>query len=56
MTGFIVAICGATGAVGQEFIRILEQRDFPVRELKLLASKRSVGKTLPFRGEAIAIQ
>src|SRR5215211_257402 len=56
MSGFVVAICGATGAVGQEFIRILEQRDFPVRELRLLASKRSVGKTLPFRGAAIAIQ
>lgn len=45
------AIMGATGAVGQEMIKILEQRAFPCSSLKLLASKRSAGKKLPFRGK-----
>jgi aspartate-semialdehyde dehydrogenase len=51
-----VAIVGATGAVGIEMIKTLEKRDFPVGELTLLASARSVGKTLPFRGVEIAIK
>lgn len=51
-----VAIMGATGAVGEEMRKILEQRDFPVKSLKLLASKRSVGKELKFRGETIAVE
>jgi aspartate-semialdehyde dehydrogenase len=46
-----VAVVGATGAVGQEMLRVLGQRDFPVGEIRLLASKRSVGKTLQFRGK-----
>jgi aspartate-semialdehyde dehydrogenase len=46
-----IAIVGATGAVGVEILRVLERRDFPVASLKLLASKRSVGKTLEFRGK-----
>ena len=46
-----VAIVGATGAVGHEFLRILEDRQFSMRSLKLLASPRSAGKSLPFRGE-----
>ena len=46
-----VAIMGATGAVGQEMIRILEQRAFPVAELRLLASGRSEGRSLVFRGK-----
>lgn len=50
-----VAILGATGAVGREMLKILEERDFPVGELRLLASARSVGKTLPFRGTQIAV-
>lgn len=50
-----VAIVGATGAVGIEMIKTLEKRQFPVGKLTLLASARSVGKTLPFRGEEIAI-
>lgn len=45
-----VAIVGATGAVGGEFIRLFEERNFPVNTLKLLASKRSVGKILSFKG------
>jgi aspartate-semialdehyde dehydrogenase len=51
-----VAIMGATGAVGTEFLRILEQRDFPLKELKLLASSRSAGKTLTFKGESLTVQ
>jgi aspartate-semialdehyde dehydrogenase len=50
-----VGVLGATGAVGQTFLRILEERNFPVGELRLLASPRSAGKTLPFRGESIPV-
>ena len=56
MKKYRLAIVGATGAVGEEVIRVLERRDFPVSELRLLASPRSVGKTLLFRGEPIEIQ
>lgn len=55
MKKYNVAILGATGAVGREMLKILEERDFPVNELKLLASARSVGKTLPFKGKEIAV-
>jgi aspartate-semialdehyde dehydrogenase len=48
MSGYRVAIVGATGLVGQEFIRVLEQRHFPVSSIKLLASDRSAGKKLFF--------
>ncbi|MCS7063369.1 MAG: aspartate-semialdehyde dehydrogenase [Methylacidiphilales bacterium] len=51
-----LAILGATGAVGQEVIRTLERRNFPIRQLTLLASERSAGKTLSFRGESIPVQ
>ena len=51
-----VAVVGATGAVGIEMIKTLEKRNFPVGKLTLLASARSVGKTLKFRGESIAVQ
>lgn len=51
-----VAIVGATGAVGVEMIKTLEKRNFPLSELTLLASARSVGKTLPFKGKEIAIK
>jgi len=50
------AIMGATGAVGTEFIRLLEERDFPVKSLKLLASIRSAGKKLKFRGEDLVVE
>jgi len=53
---FNVAIVGATGAVGQEMLRVLEERNFPVGELRLLASERSVGKTENFKGEELDIQ
>src|SRR5712691_3502148 len=50
-----VAVVGATGAVGIEMIKTLEKRNFPVGKLTLLASARSVGKKLRFRGEAITV-
>ena len=51
-----VAVVGATGAVGVEMIKTLEKRNFPVGRLTLLASARSVGKKLKFRGQEIAVQ
>ncbi|BAY36954.1 aspartate-semialdehyde dehydrogenase [Nostoc sp. NIES-2111] len=51
-----VAILGATGAVGTELLELLESRNFPVAELKLLASERSVGRSLPFKGENIQVE
>ena len=56
MKTYTVAILGATGAVGQEMIKILEERDFPVGKLIPMASARSAGKTLTFKGEQITIQ
>ena len=53
MGKFNVTILGATGAVGREILKILEQRDFPIENLKLLASQRSKGKKLTFKGESI---
>jgi aspartate-semialdehyde dehydrogenase len=51
-----VAVVGATGAVGIEMIKTLERRNFPVRQITLLASARSVGKKLTYRGEAIPVK
>ncbi len=51
-----LAIVGATGAVGVEMLLCLEQRNFPLRKLKLLASARSAGKRMSFRGEEIVIE
>ena len=51
-----VAILGATGAVGTELLELLEERNFPVAELKLLASPRSAGSKLMFRGQPITIE
>jgi aspartate-semialdehyde dehydrogenase len=51
-----VAVAGATGAVGGAMLDVLTRRDFPVSELRLLASERSVGKKLIFKGEEIAVQ
>lgn len=56
MKKYNVAILGATGAVGREMLSILEERDFPVNELRPLASGRSAGSTLEFKGENILIQ
>jgi aspartate-semialdehyde dehydrogenase len=54
--GYHVAIVGATGAVGLELLSILEERKFPVSQLSLLASKRSVGRRLAFAGEEFPVQ
>ncbi|MGD8254597.1 MAG: aspartate-semialdehyde dehydrogenase [Syntrophobacterales bacterium] len=51
-----LAVAGATGAVGNEMIQILEEQEFPVASLKLLASSRSLGKTLDFRGESLHVE
>jgi aspartate-semialdehyde dehydrogenase len=56
MSEFDVAIVGATGAVGEVMLEILEERAFPVRELYLLASERSEGKKLQFRGKSVSVQ
>ena len=50
-----VALVGATGIVGAELLRIMEERRLPVRELRLLATKRSAGRTLPFQGKALRV-
>jgi aspartate-semialdehyde dehydrogenase len=52
----VVAIVGATGAVGVELIRCLEQRRLPLSELRLFASARSAGKTLPYRGQQLTVR
>lgn len=51
-----VAVLGATGAVGREFLRLFEEREFPVGELSLLASERSAGAEMCFRGETHCVQ
>ena len=56
MKKYKVAVLGATGAVGQEMIKILQERQFPVSELVPLASARSVGKLIDFNGEKVAIK
>jgi len=52
----VVAIVGATGAVGVELMECLERRKFPMSELRLFASARSAGKTLPFRGNQLTVR
>jgi aspartate-semialdehyde dehydrogenase len=54
--GLSVAVVGATGAVGREFLSLFETRNFPVGSLKLLASERSAGRTLPFRGRDLPVE
>src|SRR3954466_16185757 len=51
-----VAIVGATGAVGQEFLTVLAERNFPIKTLKVLASARSAGKTVAFKGHTYTIE
>jgi aspartate-semialdehyde dehydrogenase len=53
---YVVAVVGATGAVGNEMIAILEERKFPVEKLRLFASERSEGKTLEFEGSEIPVE
>jgi aspartate-semialdehyde dehydrogenase len=56
MKGYHVAIIGATGAVGQELLRVLERRSFPVANLRPIGSARSAGKSVRFRDESIPVQ
>ncbi|MFP6581055.1 MAG: aspartate-semialdehyde dehydrogenase [Candidatus Hydrogenedentota bacterium] len=56
MSEKVVAIAGATGLVGQQILRTLESRNFPVKALKPLASARSIGKTVTFKGEKIPVE
>jgi aspartate-semialdehyde dehydrogenase len=56
MKGYHVAIVGATGAVGQELLRVLERRSFPVTSLRPIGSSRSAGKSVSFRDESIPVQ
>jgi aspartate-semialdehyde dehydrogenase len=56
MKGYKVAIVGATGMVGQEFARVLEQRNFPIESIRLLASDRSAGKKLFFSHKEIVVE
>lgn len=56
MKRYNVAILGATGAVGQEMLKVLGERNFPINDLKLLASKRSAGAIVEFNGEEYAIE
>ncbi|MFP4391442.1 MAG: aspartate-semialdehyde dehydrogenase [Desulfohalobiaceae bacterium] len=51
-----LAVAGCTGAVGREMLKILEERDFPLSRLKLLASSKSAGKTLSFKGEELKVE
>ncbi|GFZ84207.1 aspartate-semialdehyde dehydrogenase [Paenibacillus marchantiophytorum] len=53
---FNVAVVGATGAVGEQIIRLLEERNFPIKELKLLSSARSAGVKIPFKGQDVVVQ
>ena len=53
---FNVAVAGATGAVGEVFLQILAERKFPIRNLRLLASERSVGKKLKFAGQEFPVE
>src|SRR5882724_6280755 len=54
-SGLTVAVVGVTGAVGQTTLRLLDERKFPVKALRVFASERSVGKTVTFKGETIRI-
>lgn len=56
MKKYNVAILGATGAVGQEFLNLIEERNFPFSELKMLASKRSAGKKIQFMGKEYTVE
>ena len=55
-TAFSVAVVGASGLVGETMIQVLEERDFPVAELYALASNRSLGKSVSFRGRSVAVR
>ncbi len=56
MKGYHIAVVGATGAVGQELLRVLERRNFPVASLRPIGSARSAGKSVRFRDESVSVQ
>ncbi|MEO6593945.1 MAG: aspartate-semialdehyde dehydrogenase, partial [Planctomycetota bacterium] len=56
MSARTVAIVGATGAVGQDFLTVLAQRNFPLRSLRLYASLRSAGQRMTFCGESLTVE
>src|SRR2546427_11556466 len=56
MKGYHIAVVGATGAVGQEILRVLERRNFPVASLRPISSARSAGKSVRFRDEEIKVR
>ena len=51
-----IAVMGATGAVGEVMLRVLEEKNFPIKDIKLLASERSKGKKLKFKGKEIEVE
>ncbi len=53
---YSIAVVGATGAVGKTMIKVLDERDFPIREIRFLASERSEGKKISFKGEDVVVQ
>lgn len=55
-SGYVVAVVGATGAAGSTTLKVLEERKFPVRELRCFASERSAGRTLSFRGDPLRVE
>jgi len=55
-TSYVVGIVGATGAVGQELVRLLHERNFPLEQLRLFASARSVGKTITLAGKSLPVE
>ncbi|MCK4277614.1 MAG: aspartate-semialdehyde dehydrogenase, partial [Desulfurellaceae bacterium] len=55
MKEYNVAVVGATGMVGEEMASILEERNFPIKEINFLASEKSVGKTIHFKGEGMPV-
>jgi aspartate-semialdehyde dehydrogenase len=55
-SGLVVAVVGVTGAVGQTTLKLLEERKFPVRDLRVFASARSAGKTVAFKGESVRVE
>ena len=56
MSQKVVAVAGATGMVGRQMLHVLEERNFPVKSLKPLASDRSRGKSVTFKGEEIPVE
>ena len=53
---FNVAVLGATGAVGEQITKLLEERNFPIKQLKLLSSARSAGKKVAFNGGTVVVE